>query len=625
MQACKHGCRAAGRWAWRHFRLVAGIALVVGLALTLSSQRDAIAAVDWSIDPWKLGGAVALLAVAPLVQALTLRIALRRLGASAPPVGTLRVWGRSFLLRYEPSGVVGFAYRVRRRDIIGATTPQALTAAGYEQLAAVAAGAIAAVAGFVLAGVDPPLAALVVLAIVGSATLALRPAWLGDRLARWAARRGVIVAGPLRQRALAGMIAIDLAGWATTAAGIALLANGLLGAEAPGAFLLLGAFALSWVAGVLLPLLPAGLGPRDAVLAVGLAGVTGAGPAAALAIALRVVSLAGELFAVAIAELLALVLLRREHSAAPSAAAMPRAGRPRPAAAPVFATAATSAVAVPAAARRARRPAATLALAAAERADDSAPRPIPADPRTIVVVPTYDERESLPLFVERFAATAGGFDLLIVDDSSPDGTGELAAALAAQRPWMHVLHRAEKDGLGMAYRAGFAWCLAEGYDVVGQMDCDLSHPPEKLAEMRRVLVERDAGLVLGSRYLPGGGTDGWSRTRLMLSRVGCSASRMALGLPFSDLSGGFKIWRADTLAAIDMDELLSAGYAFQVETTQVAYLGGVRIEEVPFVFSERIAGASKMTLRISLEGIRVTLALRRHHRPARRPGVPVAL
>jgi dolichol-phosphate mannosyltransferase len=238
------------------------------------------------------------------------------------------------------------------------------------------------------------------------------------------------------------------------------------------------------------------------------------------------------------------------------------------------------------------------------------------DVRTIVVVPTYDERESLPLLLERFAPT--GLELLIVDDSSPDGTGDLADELAATRPWMHVLHRADKDGLGMAYRAGFAWCLQRGYDVIGQMDCDLSHPPEKLAELRAVLLEHDAGLVLGSRYLPGGGTDGWSATRLALSRVGCSASRRALGLPFSDLSGGLKMWRADCLGVIDMDELLSTGYAFQVETTQLAYLAGAHIEEVPFVFSERVAGASKMTLRISLEGIRVTLALRRHHRPARR-------
>ncbi|HEY1540484.1 MAG TPA: glycosyltransferase, partial [Solirubrobacteraceae bacterium] len=443
MDALKRQGRSAGRWAWRHFRLVAGLALLVGLVLTVASQRAAIAAMDWSIDPWTLAGSAGLLAVAPLLQALTLRVALRRLGATAPSIGTLRVWGRSFLLRYEPTGVMGFAYRVRRRDVIGATTPQALTAAGYEQLAAVAAGAIAAVAGFVLAGVSPPLAAVVVLAIVGSAALALRPAWLGDRLARWAARRGVAVAGPLRQRTLALMIAIDLAGWATTAAGVALLASGLLGPDAPRGFVLLGAFALSWVAGVLLPLLPAGIGPRDAVLAVGLAGVTGAGAAAALAIALRVVSLAAELLAVAVAELAALVLVRRERSALP----------------PVAPT------------RRARD----------DRADRDLPRPIAT---TIVVVPTYDERESLPLFVERFAAATTGFELLIVDDSSPDGTGELADALAARRPWMHVLHRAEKDGLGMAYRAGLRWCLERGYDAIGQMDCDLSHPPEKLAEMR---------------------------------------------------------------------------------------------------------------------------------------------
>ena len=582
MRAMKHGCRTAGRWAWKHFRLVAGIALVVGLTLALLSNREAIAAVEWSIDPLALAGAVALLAVAPLLQALTLGIALRRLGAGAPVAGTLRVWARSFLLRYEPSGVVGFAYRVRERSRIEATTPQALTAAGYEQLAAVVAGAIAAVAGFVLAGVSPPVAAIVLLAVIGGVALALRPAWLGDRLARWAARRGVAVAGPLRQRTLAQMVAIDLAGWAATAAGLALFAHGLLGAAAPGAFILLGAFALSWVAGVLLPLLPAGLGPRDAVLVVGLAGVTGAAAAASLALALRVVSLAAELVAVAVAEVASFVLGRRDRAARPSTEG-----------------------------------------GAADSVYDGAGRTTPSDPRTIVVVPTYDERESLPLFVERFAPT--GLDLLIVDDSSPDGTGELADALAAERPWMHVMHRAEKDGLGMAYRAGFARCLAEGYEVIGQMDCDLSHPPEKLAEMRDVLIERDAGLVLGSRYLPGGGTDGWSRTRLAMSRFGCYASRLALGLPFSDLSGGFKVWRADTLAAIDMDELLSAGYAFQVETTQLAHLAGVRIEEVPFVFSEHVAGDSKMTLKISLEGIRVTFALRRHHRSRRGTGVSAAL
>lgn len=569
-------CRTAARWSWTHFRLLAGAALAVGLVLTLIANRTAIAQVDWSIDPWAVAWATLLLAIAPLLQGLTLRIALRRLGAAAPAPDTLRVWGRSFLLRYEPSGVVGFAYRARRRDALGATTPQVLTATGYEQLATVTAGAIAAVAGFLLAGVRPPLAALLLLGVAGAGALAVRPAWLGDRIARWASRRGIAVAGPLRQRTLGLMVGLDLVGWAATAAGAAVLAHGLLGKAAPSIFILLGAFALSWVVGVLLPLLPAGIGPRDAVLLVGLTAFTGAGAAAALALALRVVLLAAEVLAAGAAELAALALSRRTRLTASQPACVAPKTR---------------------------------------RHLDGA--------RTIVVVPTYDEREALPLFVQRFCAT--GLELLIVDDSSPDGTGELAERLAAQRPWMHVLHRTGKDGLGMAYRAGFGWCLERGYAVIGQMDCDLSHPPERLAEMHRVLDERDADLVLGSRYLPGGGTDGWSRTRMAMSRAGCSASRLALGLPFSDLSGGFKLWRAECLAAIDMDALLSAGYAFQVETTQIAHLGGARIEEVPFVFSERVAGASKMTLAISLEGVRVTLALRRHHRPGKRAGLPAAL
>ena len=586
MDSLARRTRAAGRWAWQHFRLVAGIALVVGLALTLAANREAIAAVDWTIDPLALAGAITLLAIAPLAQALTLRIALRRLGAGAPRVETLRIWARSFLLRYEPSGAVGFVYRVRERDRLRATTPQVLTATGYEQLAAVTAGALVAVAAFVAAGGRPPLTALLIAAALVATAVAVRPALLGDRLARWLARRGAAVAGPMRGRTLALMIAVNAAGWAATAAGAVLLADGLLGAAAPGAFALLGAFALASVIGALMPLLPAGLGPRDAALAVALTPLLGPGAAALLALALRVVSFGAELLAVAVAELAALGLARRERSWA-AATRVPSRGD-----------------------------------FVGQRPTNS-PQPRRLDPRTIVVVPTYDERESLPLFLERFAPT--GFELLIVDDSSPDGTGRLADELAATRPWMHVLHRAEKDGLGMAYRAGFRWCLGRGYDVIGQMDCDLSHPPEKLAEMRDVLLSRDAGLVLGSRYLPGGGTDGWSATRLALSRVGCSASRLALGLPFSDLSGGLKMWRAECLAAIDLDELLSAGYAFQVETTQLAHLAGARIEEVPFVFSERVAGASKMTLRISLEGIRVTLALRRHHRPARGRGLPAAL
>ncbi len=571
------GCRARAwrGWAGRRLRLLAGIALLVGLILGVAANREAIARFDWSIDPLALAGAVGLLALAPLAQALTLRLALRRLGARPAPVGLLRVWARSFLLRYEPTGAVGFVYRVRECERLGASRAQVLTATGYEQLAAVTAGALVALAAFVLAGGAPPALACGLAAGFGVLGLALRPAFLGGRLARRLARGGIAVAGPLPGRTLAAMVGLNVGGWAATGLGAAVLAGALLGsAGAPGVLTLLGAFALAWVVGVLVPLLPGGLGPRDAALAAGLAPAIGPGRAAVLALALRVVSVAGEVLAAGVAEAAALILARHDRAA--------RTG-PAPGPPPVGPPAADP----------------------------------PPSPRTVVVVPTYDERDALPLFVARFGAAAPGFELLVVDDDSPDGTGRLADGLAAQRPWMHVLHRSGKDGLGVAYRAGFGWCLERGYEVIGQMDCDLSHPPEKLTEMRRVLLERDAGLVLGSRYIPGGGTDGWSATRLALSRIGCRASRLVLGLPFSDLSGGFKLWRAGCLAGLGLEEMLSAGYAFQVEATQLAHLAGVRIEEVPFVFSERVAGASKMSLGISLEGIRVTLALRRR-RPRRR-------
>ncbi len=589
-----HRPRAWRRWAGRRFRLLAGIALLVGLILGVEANREAIARFDWSIDPLALGGAVGLLAVAPLAQALTLRLALRRSGADPAAVGLLRVWARSFLLRYEPSGAVGFVYRVRERERLGATRPQVLTATGYEQLAAMTAGALVALAALVLAGDTPPALACGLAAGFGALALALRPAFLGDRLARRLARRGIAVARPLPGRTLAAMVAVNVGGWAATGLGALVLAGALLGSSrAPGGLTLLGTFALAWVVGVLVPLLPGGLGPRDAALAVGLAPAIGPGRAAVLALGLRVVSLAGEILAAGLAESAALILARRGRT-------------PR-----------TAAAAGPPAAAAAARAAPVLPLPRALAPLPAPARPSPSPP-TVVVVPTYDERDALPLFVARFEAAAPGFDLLVVDDASPDGTGRLADALAAERPWMHVLHRTGKDGLGMAYRAGFGWCLERGYEVIGQMDCDLSHPPEKLAEMRRVLLERDAGLVLGSRYIQGGGTDGWSATRLALSRIGCRASRLVLGLPFSDLSGGFKVWRAGCLGGLGLEEMLSAGYAFQVEATQLAHLSGARIEEVPFVFSERFAGASKMSLGISLEGIRVTLALRRH-RGRRRP------
>lgn len=224
-----------------------------------------------------------------------------------------------------------------------------------------------------------------------------------------------------------------------------------------------------------------------------------------------------------------------------------------------------------------------------------------------MVCPTYNERDMLPLFLAEFART--GLDCLIVDDGSPDGTGVYADTFAAVHPWCHVLHRDAKQGLGAAYRAGFGWALAHGYEAVGQMDCDLSHPPAALAQMVREL-ERGAGLCLASRYVDGGGTVGWPLSRRVLSRVGCGAAQAVLCLAYPDLSGGFKLWRADALRAIDVGSTVSNGYVFQVETTLRAQRAGVRITETPFVFRERLVGESKMSGVIALEGARVLVKLR---------------
>jgi dolichol-phosphate mannosyltransferase len=232
----------------------------------------------------------------------------------------------------------------------------------------------------------------------------------------------------------------------------------------------------------------------------------------------------------------------------------------------------------------------------------------PLKERRVVVVPTYNERAGLPHLLERFPEE--DFDLLIVDDSSPDGTAELVRELQAARPWLHLLVRPEKDGLAGAYRAGFAWALAEGYQVIGQMDSDLQHPPETLAVMLEALAGAD--LVVASRYVPGGGVGDWSPTRRFLSRLGGIPSTILLRLPVKDPSGGFKLWRGPALAAIDIASTISRGYVFQVETTYRARRAGLRIKEVPFRFASRDVGESKMELAISREGIAVVARLLLH-------------
>jgi dolichol-phosphate mannosyltransferase len=221
--------------------------------------------------------------------------------------------------------------------------------------------------------------------------------------------------------------------------------------------------------------------------------------------------------------------------------------------------------------------------------------------RAWIVIPTYDEAENLPALV---AAVRAAIDasILVVDDNSPDGTGRIADDLAAADPDVHVLHREAKAGLAAAYVAGFQRALAEGADFVLEMDADFSHDP---ADLPRLLAAARAGadVVLGSRYVPGGGVDGWSLDRQILSRAGGLYARCVLGSSIRDLTGGFKCFRADALRAIDLDALAAGGFAFQVETTFQAARAGLRIEELPIVFRERRAGRSKMSLAIAAEAL----------------------
>ena len=225
--------------------------------------------------------------------------------------------------------------------------------------------------------------------------------------------------------------------------------------------------------------------------------------------------------------------------------------------------------------------------------------------KRVVVVPTYNEREGLPALLARFPHEL--FDLLVVDDSSPDGTADLVRTEQATRAWLHLLVRPVKDGLAGAYRAGFSWALERGYDVIGQMDADLQHPPESLAAMLDALG--DADLVVGSRYVEGGETGDWPWTRRVRSRLAGIPTNVLLRLPVKDPSGGFKLWRADALRAIEVETTTSRGYVFQIETTYRAKRAGLRIRELPFAFAPRERGESKLTAGVGREGVAVVLRL----------------
>jgi dolichol-phosphate mannosyltransferase len=234
--------------------------------------------------------------------------------------------------------------------------------------------------------------------------------------------------------------------------------------------------------------------------------------------------------------------------------------------------------------------------------------------RIWLVMPTYNEAENLDPMVravvsEMTKLAPGEYRLLVVDDGSPDGTGEIADKLAHELDPVEVLHRTTKDGLGRAYIAGFEHALEHGAELVLQMDADFSHDPRYLGSLLK--ASEDADLVLGSRYVAGGAVRNWGPMRKVISRGGSAYSRMILGVKVRDLTGGFKCIRRSVLEAIDLTSLRADGYVFQIEVTYLALRGGFKVTEVPIVFTDRAAGASKMSWQIALEAMRLVPSLRR--------------
>lgn len=222
--------------------------------------------------------------------------------------------------------------------------------------------------------------------------------------------------------------------------------------------------------------------------------------------------------------------------------------------------------------------------------------------RSLIVIPTYNEIENLPsLLGAVLEVTPAEVEILVVDDGSPDGTGKLADTWAQKNPRVHVLHRQGKLGLGTAYVAGFRWGLEQGFDLLIEMDADFSHDPKYLPRMLSLLETHD--VAIGSRYVAGGGTVNWGLGRKILSRGGSLYSRLILGAPIRDFTGGFNGWRRGVIEAVDMGSLRSDGYSFQIELKYRAFLRGFRIVEFPIVFVDRQVGKSKMNKRIVFEAL----------------------
>ncbi len=231
-----------------------------------------------------------------------------------------------------------------------------------------------------------------------------------------------------------------------------------------------------------------------------------------------------------------------------------------------------------------------------------------------LILPTYNEAENIEAIVSAAAAVLdraarSGFRVLVVDDGSPDGTGQIADQMASEHDWLEVLHRAEKNGIGPAYLAGFAHALEHGAEYVMEMDSDFSHDPADLARLLQAIYS-GADLALGSRYVPGGGVEDWSLLRRFISEGGSTYARWVLGLSVRDLTGGFKCFRREVLEAIHFDSVRSRGYAFQVELTYRAVRAGFRVVEVPIIFRDRERGQSKMSWRIAAEAMWLVPGLR---------------
>ena len=242
----------------------------------------------------------------------------------------------------------------------------------------------------------------------------------------------------------------------------------------------------------------------------------------------------------------------------------------------------------------------------------------------LVVIPTYNEVDNLAQMTGRILSANAEVDILVVDDNSPDGTGRLADELAADSARISVLHRPGKSGIGNAYRAGFGWGLRAGYEVLVEMDGDGSHRPEQLPALLN--AARTSDVVLGSRWVAGGGAANWAFRRQLLSRAGSLYARVALGLPFRDITGGYRVFRASALSALNYQTVEAQGYCFQIEMLARAREAGLHIVEVPIDFAERLSGTSKMSLSIVVEAVsRVTVwgiadlprRLRRAGRPRR--------